>query len=167
MICETGGQILATTEEKRIRPAADTGACAHCTGPDDLPDNVIVVPADDPRSFVGPNGKGIDHYGEANITLGQPSGNNVGMKIQVMDIVRPLHSVSAMCDKGHDMIFTNKVGIVIPAGKLDEILKTIKVVARYPREGGLYVADMMVKCPAAKIPPAASPTPFAGQVRGR
>ena len=158
--------VLAAVEVKRIRPAADTGACAHCAGPGDLPDDVVVRQVET-RNFVGPNGQPIDHFGEAIVRLEQPDGSHVSMNTQVMGVTRPLHSVSMICDGAgsgnkHNMLFTEKAGYVVPAGVFDEILKTCKHIATYPREGGLYVADMIVKPPNV-----GSPAPFAGQRQGR
>ena len=42
----------------------------------------------------------------------------------------------------HDVIFTNKKGVVLPAGLLDEILKKHEPVLEYDRGGGLYVTDI-------------------------
>ena len=158
--------ILAAVEVKKIKVAADTGACAHCTGPDDLPHDVVVEQVEQ-RNFVGPNGQAIDHFGEAAIRLEQADGSHVSMRTQVMGVTRPLHSVSMICDGSgspnkHNMLFTEKCGYVVPAGVFDEVMKAAaaagKIIAQYPRDGGLYVAEMIVKCPKV-----AEPAPFAGQ----
>jgi hypothetical protein len=162
--------VLAATEVKKIRVAADTGACAHCTGPDDLPHGCKIDEVEQ-RNFVGPNGQAIDHFGEAAIRLEQPNGSHVSMRTQVMGVTRPLHSVSMICDGSgspnkHNMLFTEKAGYVVPAGVFDEVMKAAaaagKIIAKYPRDGGLYVAEMIVKCPKAN-----DPAPFAGQRTSR
>ena len=84
-----------------------------------------------------------------------------------MDVCRPLHSISTITDNDYDMLFTKKGGTVVPAGVFDEIMATVKRVAEYPREGGLYVAKMVIKDPDAKNPSTARPTTFAGQGAGR
>ena len=82
---------------------------------------------------------------------------------QVLGVTRALHSVSAICDKEQDMLFTQHMGYVVPKGVLKEILATCRHIAEYPREGGLWVSEMTVKIPQ---PPGDQPTaPFAG--RGR
>jgi hypothetical protein len=55
--------------------------------------------------------------------------------VQVADVSRPLMSVSQICDANPDnqVIFTAKEGVV---KRGDTIL------ARYPRCGGLYVAEL-------------------------
>ena len=158
--------VLAAVEVKKIRVAADTGACAHCTGPEDVPRGVNIEEVEQ-RNCVGPDGQAIDHFGEAAIRLGQPNGSHVPMRTQVVGVTRPLHSVSMICDgsgspKKHNMLFTEKAGYVVPAGVFDEVMKAAaaagKIIAQYPRDGGLYVVKMIVEGPTA-----ADPAPFAGQ----
>jgi hypothetical protein len=57
---------------------------------------------------------------------------NVTSTFQVAPVNRPLHSVSKMCDAGCEVRFTKKRGLVVKDGK---------VIATYPRMGGLYVAE--------------------------
>ena len=66
------------------------------------------------------------------------------------------------CGNTHNMFFTEEFGAVVPAGVAGEALKTCKHIAAYPREGGLYVADVTVKNHTT-----GSPAPFAGQCQGR
>ena len=158
--------ILAAVEVKKIKVAADTGACAHCTGPGDLPGDIVVKQVEH-RNFVGPSGQGIDHFGEAAVRLEQSDGSHVLLDTQVMGVTRPLHSVSMICDGAgsgnkHNMLFTEDFGVVVPAGIFDEVLKTCRKIATYPREGGLYVAEMIVKHPST-----GNPAPFAGQRQGQ
>lgn len=62
MISEIDSHILnASQDEKKIKVAADTGACAHCIGPDDLPDGMMVAQCPQ-RNFCGPDGKPIEHF---------------------------------------------------------------------------------------------------------
>ena len=163
MISEIDSPILsASQDEKKIKVAADTGACAHCIGPDDLPDGMMVAQCPQ-RNFCGPDGKPIEHFGEATMRLQQPGGGHVNLTSQVLGVTRALHSVSAICDKSQDMLFTQDMGYVVPKGVFDEILATCRHIAEYPREGGLWVSEMTVKIPQA---PGDQPTaPFAG--RGR
>ena len=42
----------------------------------------------------------------------------------------------------HDILFNNKIGVVVPAGVVDRILKVVKPIMKYKRKGGLYVAEM-------------------------
>ena len=160
MISEPSAPILATVDEKKIKVAADTGACAHCLGPDDLPDGMMVEQCPQ-RNFCGPDGKPIEHFGEAKMRLMQPNGNHVSVTSQVLGVTRALHSVSAICDKRQDMLFTQDMGYVVPKGVFDEVLKKCRHIAEYPREGGLWVSEMTVKMPQPPGDP--TPAPFEGQ----
>ena len=79
-----------------------------------------------------------------------------------MEVTRPLRSISTVCDNEHDVVFTKAVGLVIPAGLLDEV-----VVVKYQRKGGLYVAKMCAKDPRAKRQSPANAPPFAGRGAAR
>ena len=115
MISETSVPIFNVASQKRIKVAADTCACAHCIGPDDLPDGMEVIECER-RNFCGPDGKPIEHFGEANMGLEQPGGGHVTATSQVLAVTRALHSVSSICDKKQDMLFTQDVSYVAPAG---------------------------------------------------
>ncbi len=84
-----------------------------------------------------------------------------------MGVARPLHSAERVCDRAgsgnkHNMLFTDDFGVVVPTGVVDEIHKSCKHTATYPREGALYVAGMV-----AKFPNVGSPALFAGQRQGQ
>ena len=70
-----------------------------------------------------------------------------------------------VCHNEHDVVFTKTERLAIPAGLLDEVLALVRhrVVAKYKRKGGLYVAKMRVKDPRAKKPSPAKASPFAGR----
>ena len=84
------------------------------------------------------------------MVLEQENGNLINSTIQVADVCRTLHSVSKICDAKHEMLFTDKEGVVVPAGTFAKILTQAKVITRYPRRGGLYVAKMKAKNPEAR-----------------
>ena len=131
-----------------------------------LPDSVNVDQSK-PRNFVGADGESLKHYGNAKVRMKMRNGKHVSNTVQVMNVCRPLHSVSTITDNEYDMLFTKKAGIVVPAGAFDEILKKVKRVAEYPRKGGLYIAEMTVKDPAKRDSASGSPATFAGQGAGR
>ena len=63
------------------------------------------------------------------------------------DVTRSLNSVSQICGPQSgpgkaDVLFNNRFGVVVPPGIVDEVFAKIKLLAEYPREGGLYVADV-------------------------
>ncbi len=53
---------------------------------------------------------------------------------------------------------------MVPAGAFDEVIAMIedRIVAEYPRKGGLYVTEVVVTDPDAKRPDDARPATFAG-----
>jgi len=64
---------------------------------------------------------------------------------------RALHSVAKVCGpKGgiavakQDVLFDNDICVVMPPGVVKEILKRIKPIMQYEREGNLYIADLEV-----------------------
>ena len=146
--------ILATEEEIEIEVAADTGCVAHVAGPDSIPNSVAVErPADgsEPRNFIGAGGDTIKNYRKACVGLVQKDGKEISNVFHVADVCRPLHSVSTICDNGHEMLFTRGVGVVVPEGALSRFLANVKQVANYPRKGGLYVSKMKAKKPKSPV----------------
>jgi hypothetical protein len=160
MTSEAPAPIPSTADEKKTKVSSDTGACAHCLGPDDLPDGMMVEQCPQ-RNFCGPDGKPIEHFGEAKMTLMQPDGNHVAITSQVLAVTRALRSVPAMCDTRRDMLFTQDMGYAVPAGVFKEVLEKCRHIAEYPSEGGLWVSEMTVKMP--QLPGDQTPAPFAGQ----
>ncbi len=69
------------------------------------------------------------------------------MTSQVLAVTRALHSVSAICDKQQDMLFTKDMGYVVPEGVFTEVLAKCRRIVEYPREGGLWVSEMTVEIP--------------------
>ena len=64
-------------------------------------------------------------------------------------MTRALHSISTITGPAdgpalHDVVFNNKVGVVVPPGFVEEILKHVKPIIEYQREGNLYLAEMTV-----------------------
>ena len=84
---------------------------------------------------------------------------------QVLGVTRALHSVSAICDKQLDMLFTQDMGYVVPKGVFGEVLSRCRHIAEYPREGGLWVSEMTVKIP--QLPGDQAAAPFAGRGRNQ
>ena len=86
------GEVLAATEQVKTFVTADA---AH---PKDLPDSVEVEKNDRERNFIGAKGEATDHYGNAKVRLQQQDRKHLGNVFQVMDVCRPLHSVSKITD---------------------------------------------------------------------
>ena len=140
-------QILAAEETiRKIRVAIDSGAVDHIAHPASLPGEIRLMKDGTLRNFVSASGDSIRNHGKAAVKLRTKDGNVIGNVFQVADVCRPLHSVSRICDTGHEVLFTSEEGIVVPKGTFAKFMENMKgVVARYPREAGLYVAEMDVK----------------------
>ena len=139
--------ILATEEPniKKMKVAADSGAVDHIAHPTSLPGNILLLRDNTTRNFVSASGDGIKNHGKARVKLRTKEGEVINNVFQVADVCRPLHSVSRICDQGHEMLFTETEGIVVPKGTFAHLMANVAIVARYPREEGLYVAEMDVK----------------------
>jgi hypothetical protein len=75
------------------------------------------------------------------------TGKTIGSIFQIANVVRPLHSVSKICDEKLEMLFTATEATVVPAGTLSKFLASIKGTVKYHRKGGLYVTKVKVKAP--------------------
>ena len=130
----TEQEIMAVAPKKTmIRPALDSGAGEHVANADDVAAMTIrpSTGSKNNRHFVAANGQRIPNQGEVTMRLKGSSGD-VTSTFQVAPVTRPLHSVSRMCDTDCEVKFTKHKGVVTKNGK---------VIARYPRVGGLYVAE--------------------------
>ena len=66
---------------------------------------------------------------------------------EAANVSRPLHSISQTTgpENGpglYDVLFNNKLGVVVPAGIVNKILERIKPIFQYDRDGGLYTAEV-------------------------
>ena len=138
--------LAAAAERVTIRPAMDSGAVRNVIHPDKLPRDAQPKPNDTGRHFVGANNTPIERYGTCETVLETPLGA-VGCNWDLADVTRPLHSVSTVTGPiegpgKQDVLFNNRLCVVVPPGVVDKILETIKPVMQYDREGNLYVAEM-------------------------
>ena len=139
--------IAAVAERVRLRVAIDSGATANVMHPKDLPADVAVTPHTTGHHFRGANNSRIERYGSAETVLENELGK-VGCGWELCDVSRALHSVSTVCGpEDHptgkqDVLFNNKLGVVVPPGVVAAILRRIKPVAQYPRDGNLYVGEV-------------------------
>ena len=132
-------------QEKRIRAAMDSGSCRNVTHPKTLPSDVQVTPNTSGKHFSGAGGEVIEKYGECVTSLEGEHGQ-VDCRWNVADVTRPLHSVSQIAgpyegDGNHDVLFNNKKCVVVSPGIVEEILKHMKPIAEYKRDGNLYLSQ--------------------------
>ena len=139
----------AVQERVKVRVAVDSGAVANTVHPRELPDTVRVEENRTGKHFSGAGGETIEKFGSCT-TLLEGEAGMVGCNWSVADVTRPLHSVSCIAGPEEhptglqDVLFNNKKCVVVPPGVVEMILKTVKPVAQYNRERGLYVADMIM-----------------------
>ncbi len=98
------------------------------------------------RHFVGANNAHIEKYGSCDTKLSSGQGD-VGCHWQLADVTRPLHSVARVTGPKEgpgkqDVLFDNERCVAVPPGTAKQLMKRLKPVAEYSREGNLYIADM-------------------------
>jgi hypothetical protein len=138
--------LAAVAERVMIRPAMDSGSVANVLHPSDLPAGAEPAPNTTGRHFAGAGGGRIERFGTCE-TLLEGEHGAVTCKWQLADVTRPLHSVGQVTGPVDgpgktDVLFNNERCVVVPPGIVAEILKKVKPIAEYKREGNLYVADM-------------------------
>ncbi len=142
-------ELLNVDDEVEIEVAQDSGSVDHCANPKDIPKAVKVVKPDNGklRNFVAANGDRIKNYGKAHVSLIQEGGNVVDGSFNVADVTRPLHSTGKICDESKEVLFTKGEATVVPEGALSQFLGMVRHIAKYKRNGGLYLAKMKVRAP--------------------
>jgi len=122
-----------------VTVAIDSGAVDHVASGEDL-HGIQVVPSASSKAgkhFMGANGKTIENLGQAAVSMKAPTtGVRINSIFQIAHVSRPLYSVSRICDSGCEVTFNQSEGKVTKNGKL---------IAVFPRRGGLYVGTLMVK----------------------
>jgi len=132
-------EVFVAEIKRVVKVAIDSGAGSHVMSPADL-EGYALEPSPASirgKGFVAANGGRIDNLGQCHIKMGQRGENGMKTTVQVAEVSRPLMSVSQICDAHSDnrVIFSASEGIVMRNGT---------VLARYPRSGGLYVAEMEI-----------------------
>ena len=129
-----------TPAVKMVNVAIDSGAGSHVMAPGDL-EGYTLEPSPASirgKGFIAANGGKIDNLGQCHLKLADPNGGE-GLRttVQIAEVSRPLMSVSQICDahSENEVRFNAKEGVVMRNGR---------VLTRYPRSGGLYVAELEV-----------------------
>ena len=141
--------IVAAVNEVKLLVAMDSGSCENVVRPDDLPDDVKVIPnGPDLQHLKGANGPHIERYGTIKTLLRQAGRGAILSDWVGADVSRALRSVSKVCGKPaapqQDLLFDVNNCLVVAPGIVKQIMKQIKAVAEYKRLGGIYVAEMIV-----------------------
>ena len=135
--------IAAATEKVVIKAAMDSGAVANVIHPKELPCDANPEPNTTGHHFVGASNARIEKFGTCTTKLESEHGA-IGCNWQLADVTRPLHSVAQVAgpEDGpgkQDVLFSNKICVVVPPGTVEKLLKIIKPVTEYKRQGNLYV----------------------------
>ena len=137
----THEDLLVANMPKQVRTlkvALDSGAGDNVAGPQDV-EGMTIHDSEGSRAgrhFVAANGHRIRNEGEVRARFKDLGADSTyDSVVQVADVSRPLFSVSRLCDKGAKVIFDKHEGRVIKNGR---------VVSRFPRQGGLYVANLNI-----------------------
>ncbi len=138
--------IQSVAEKVKVKVAMDSGAVANVIHPKNLPSDATPEPNTTGKHFNGAGGDFIERFGTCMTELEGEHGS-VGCDWDLADVSRALHSVSKVAGPyegpgKQDIVFNNKRCVVVPPGVLDAIMKHVKAVAEYKREGNLYVAEM-------------------------
>ena len=147
VITEAPEDLIATVNEVvDVRVAMDSAAVDNVIGPNELPQNAEIVPNTTGKHFRGANNAHIEKYGQTATILESPE-NKITCDWAVSDVNQALHSVAKVAGRPkvpgkQDILFDNDQCVVMPPGIVKELLKKIKPVMRYEREGNLYLAQL-------------------------
>ena len=146
-VYEDDDDMIATTSETvEIDVSMDSGAVANTIHPRELPSDAEPVPNTTGKHFRGANDSVIQKFGTCDTVL-ETEDSKVGCGWALADVSRPLHSTSQICgpEDGpgkQDVLFNNKICVVVPPGVVDAVLKQVKAITKYKRTGNLYTAKM-------------------------
>ncbi len=147
VLMESGDELIAAAREVvRIKAAMDSGAVANVVHPEDLPCDAEPTPNLSSKHFVGASNSRIERFGQCLTTLNGQYGE-LDCDWQLADVTRALHSVSTVTGPKdgpgkQDVLFNNRRCVVVPPGVVEKILKHIKPIMEYEREGNLYTAEV-------------------------
>jgi hypothetical protein len=135
--------------DKEIELTLDSGCCEHVIDLSDA-EGYAAYLVQSPGSkrgqnFIVGNGEKVPNDGQLVLNLEQ-DGLSMQSTFQVAGITRPLMSVGRVCDQGLRCHFCDKEALVLD--------RNDKVVCRFERRGGLYVAKLKLKSPELFARPA-------------
>ncbi len=144
--------------EEPFEAALDSGAGEHVVHDDSCPTYQVEESAGSRmgQRFTTAGGGKLPNRGQVKLNLRADNGKrgrDLRMTFQVAKVTKPLLSVSKICDAGYTVKFTSEMATVED--------KAGKVVCRFMRRKGLYVATMKLRNPNFKGKPAGFPRPDA------
>jgi hypothetical protein len=130
----------------KVRVALDSAACDNVIDPKELPNDAEWEPNETGKHFVGANESPIERFGSCKTIMSSKHGR-VGCNWQMAAVSRALHSVGIVAGpKGgpgkQDVLFDNDNAYVVAPGVVKAMMKHLKAVAEYEREGNLYVGEV-------------------------
>ena len=141
--------LMAVNQAIDIEVAIDSGSVVHVANPDHLPAHAEVVPNSTGRHFNGANASHIENYGTCLTSMqDKTTGTLVDCDWSVAEVVKPLHAVCKITGTTaapkHDVLFTAGRAVVVPHGHVESILRNVKLLMQYDRQGDLFVAKLTV-----------------------
>ena len=130
--------------------ALDSGSGEHVVDEGDVPAYKVSesMGSRAGQHFVAANNSRIPNRGQVTLNLrgdtppGQ-KGREIRSTFQVAKVSRPLWSVGRICDEGFDVKFTKHAALIMNGDG--------RVVCRFERRGGLYIAKMSLGNPLFKM----------------
>ena len=141
--------IMAVNDTIDMEVALDSGSVVHVANPEHFPGNAEVIPNTSGRHFNGANASHIENYGTCLTSLQDTKTMAlVECNWSVADVVKPLHAVCKITGTieapKHDVLFTAGRAVVVPHGHVENILRSVKLLMQYDRQGDLFVAKITV-----------------------
>ena len=143
---------VATVQgSKTTKVTMDSGAAASVIHPKDMPQDAEVECEECGGYYTNASGGNIKRYGTSKTIMKSAHGQECTTDWNLAAVSRALHPVSSTCgpkdhEYGHaDVLFHNKIGVVVPPGVVKMILETIEPIMAHERDnGGLYTADVQL-----------------------
>ena len=93
----------------------DSGS-AECVAPESTANNILLVETEASRqgqTYHTADGGVIKNKNEKTVTMYSVIGDQYRTRYQIIDVTRPLNSVSRKCDQGNKVLFTQTGGWII------------------------------------------------------
>jgi hypothetical protein len=134
----TGGKTLEVNsfdEKQKIRFTVDSGAAETMCKKTDAKDFPIIHGGNESMTkYIMPNGEIVENDGEKHLKVKTAEGDKFMVRTQLIDVRKPLMSVSKVCDEGNRVIFEENGGFI-------ENTKSGQR-TNFQREGNVYVLEL-------------------------
>ena len=147
---ESDLEINSAESSVEMEVAMDSGATANVAHLNNMSANIFIRPNETDFHFKGANNSKIEKCGECETILTDTAGTSVGCHWNMANVGRPLHSTAEVTGPiehptgKQDVLFNNKKCVVVAPGVVNAILKFIRPLSTYPRQGNLYVGKVTV-----------------------